>query len=109
MGFGKGEEHDALQCTNLEDGRLLWQNQGPAWSRKGQLTVADGLIFAITQQEELLLLEANRSGYKELGRLEPGIDLGMGCPQQPVIAGGRLYLRGNDTLVCYKITDSGKE
>ena len=103
FGFGKGEKHDAMQCTNFVDGRLLWQKESPDWSRDRQLTIADGLIFAITKKDELVLLEASRSGYKELGRVKPGIELGL--PQQPMIADGRLYLRGDDTLVCYQIGD----
>ena len=101
FGFGKGTEHEALQCTALDDGRLLWQREGDDWKTDRQLTVADGLIFAITKKEELVLLEASREGYKELGRVAPGIALGL--PQQPMIVGGQLYLRGEKTLVCYQI------
>jgi len=27
----------------------------------------------------------------------------LGLPQQPTIFGERLYLRGNDTIVCYQV------
>jgi len=101
FGFGAGREHDALQCTALEDGHLLWQQENDDWKSDRQLTVADGLMFAITKKQELVLLEAGRGGYKELGRVAPGIELGL--PQQPMIAGGRLYLRGDDTLLCYQV------
>jgi outer membrane protein assembly factor BamB len=100
-GFGLGADHEALQCTDFETGKLLWEQAGPDWSRKGNLTVADGLIFALTKQDELVLAEANRTGYKELGRANPGIKLGL--QQQPTICNGRLYLRGNDTVVCYQV------
>jgi outer membrane protein assembly factor BamB len=99
-GFGMGTEHEALQCTDFETGELLWEQAGPDWSRKGNLTVADGLIFAVTKKDELVLAEANKSAYKELGRVNPGVK--MGIPQQPTIFNGRLYLRGNDTVVCYE-------
>ena len=100
-GFGKGADQDALQCTDLETGELLWEQAGPEWSRGGNLTVADGLIFALTKKDELVLAEANKVGYKELGRVNPGIKLGL--PQQPTIFDGRLFLRGNDTVVCYEV------
>jgi hypothetical protein len=35
-----------------------------------------------------------------LGRVNPGIHLGV--QQQPTLFNGRLYLRGNDTAVCYQ-------
>jgi outer membrane protein assembly factor BamB len=100
-GFGMGAQQESLQCTDFETGKLLWEQAGPDWSRKGNLVVADGLIFAITKKDELVLAEANKTGYKELGRVNPGIV--MGIPQQPTIFNGRLYLRGNNTVVCYQV------
>lgn len=100
-GFGLGAEQESLQCTDFETGQLLWEQAGPDWSRKCNLTVADGLIFALTKKDQLVLAEANKTGYKELGRVNPGIKLGI--PQQPTLYNGRLYLRGTDTVVCYQI------
>jgi outer membrane protein assembly factor BamB len=95
---------EALQCSDFESGNLLWQQGGPDWTRKGNMTVADGLIFALTKKDELVMAEANKTGYKELGRVNPGIKLGVqGIQQQPTIFNGRLYLRGNDTVVCYQV------
>jgi outer membrane protein assembly factor BamB len=101
FGFGRGTEQPALQCTSFDDGRLLWQQETPDWKRDRQLTVADGLIFALTTRDELVLAEASRAGYRELGRFDPKVK--MGLPQQPMIANGRLYLRGDDTLACFAI------
>lgn len=102
FGFGLGANRDALQCTDLETGELLWEQASLDWSRQSNLTVADGLIFGVTKKDELVLAEANRTGYRELGRVNPGIKLGI--PQQPTIFDGRLYLRGNDTVVCYEVS-----
>jgi outer membrane protein assembly factor BamB len=100
-GFGLGAEHEALQCTDAQTGALLWEQAGPDWTRRGNLTVADSLIFALTRKDELVLAEVNKTAYKELGRVNPGIKLGI--QQQPTIFGGRLFLRGNDTVVCYQV------
>jgi outer membrane protein assembly factor BamB len=107
-GFGldtNGEApQEALQCTDFESGGLLWEQTGPDWSRRNNMTVADGLIFALTRKDELVMAEANKTGYKELGRVNPGVKLGVqGIQQQPTIFNGRLYLRGNDTVVCYQV------
>jgi outer membrane protein assembly factor BamB len=101
FGFGKSDQGDTLQCTDFKDGRLLWEKQGIEWNRESQLTIADGLIFAINKNEELVLIEADRTAYKEKGRFDPGLKLGI--PQQPMIVNGNLYLRGDDTLACYRI------
>jgi len=101
-GFGKSGQGEAMQCTDFKTGKLIWQQTGPDWNCKRQLIVADGLIFATTQHDELVLAEASKKGWHELGRVNPGIK--MGLPQQPTLGGeGRLYLRGDDTIVCYQV------
>jgi outer membrane protein assembly factor BamB len=93
-GFGNA----ALQCTRLDDGALLWEHADPDWTGGPQLIVADGLIFALGTFQ-LVLAEATPSGYRERGRVRHGVELGY--PQQPTLANGRLYLRGNRDVVCY--------
>ncbi len=101
FGFGGSRTFGGLQCTNLEDGRLLWQQKHRDWTKDQNLVVADGLIFAITSGGELVLAEASREGYHELGRVKVPADLDK--PQQPTIANGRLYMRGTNTVVCYQV------
>jgi hypothetical protein len=86
-------------------GKLLWQQENQEWSRNSNMIVSDGLIFALTKHDELVLAEANKNGYKKLGWVNPGIRLGI--QQQPTIFDGRLYLKGNDTIVCYQVALSG--
>jgi outer membrane protein assembly factor BamB len=100
-GFGRGDNADALQCLDVATGKMLWQKEGADWRRDRQLTIADGLIFALTTKDELVLAEANKTAYKEIARLNPGVKLGI--QQQPVISNHRLYLRGDDILVCYQV------
>ena len=99
-GFGS----KSLQCTSLEDGRLLWEQAGGDWGMDQSLIVADGLIFALTKKGDLVLAEANQTGYKELGRVATRIKPGI--PQQPTLANGRLYVRGDTTVVCYDVLNT---
>ena len=99
-GFGS----KSLQCTSLENGRLLWAQAGGDWGMDQPLIVADGLIFALSRRGDLVLIEANQTGYKELGRVATKIKLGI--PQQPTIANGRLYVRGDTTIVCYDVLNT---
>ena len=97
-GFGVNR----MQCTSLDSGEVLWeQRESRDWDTKQQLIVADGLIFALTKGKELVMAEANKAGYKELGRVRHGLDIGH--TQQPTLANGRLYLRGMDEVVCYQV------
>ena len=100
--FGGRTRSGFIHCTNSRDGRLLWKEESEDWSKDQQLVIADGLIFAITRNEELVLAEANREGYKELSRFPLNMELGR--PQQPTIANGRLYIRGNTSVACFQIT-----
>jgi outer membrane protein assembly factor BamB len=101
FGFGGGAKAGFLHCTNFDDGRLLWKKESRDWTKDQNLVVADGLIFAVTRNDEIVLAEASRERYRELGRVRPGIELGR--PQQPTIANGRMYIRGSRWVVCYRI------
>ena len=41
-----------------------------------------------------------------MGRVNPGIK--MGITQQPMICEGRLYLRGEEAMVCYQVGAAAK-
>jgi outer membrane protein assembly factor BamB len=101
FGFGGGSKAGFLHATNFDDGRLLWKEESRDWTKDQNMVIADGLIFALTKNDDLVLAEASRERYRELGRVRPGIELGR--QQQPTIANGRLYLRGSRWVVCYKI------
>jgi outer membrane protein assembly factor BamB len=92
----------SMQCTDLATGELLWEQfKRNDWDAKQQLIIADGLIFATTVQKEVVLIEASKAAYKQLGRTKHGMN--MGHTQQPTLANGRLYLRGMDEVLCYQV------
>ncbi len=95
-----GFSHAALQCTRLADGKLLWQHPEQDWARGPQLIAADGLLF-ILGTTHLTLADATAAGYHERG--QTAHHLSLGYPQQPTLANGRLYLRGDTEVVCYEV------
>jgi len=101
FGFGGNKTAGFLHCTDFDDGRLLWQQRSRDWAADRNLVVADRLLLAVTKKGELVMAEASRDGYRELGRFAPGIELGR--PQQPTIANGRMYLRGMQIVACYQV------
>ncbi len=101
FGFGGGARAGFLHCTDFHDGRLLWKEENPEWTKDQNLVLADGLIFALTKNGDLVMAEANRQRYRELGRVRVPIELGR--PQQPTIANGRMYIRGEQAVVCYQV------
>ncbi len=101
FGFGGNDTAGFLHCTNFADGKLLWKVAGRQWTNEQNLVIADGLLFALNKKNELVMSEASREGYHELGRTKVPVELGR--PQQPTIAQGRMYIRGNDAVVCYEV------
>jgi outer membrane protein assembly factor BamB len=101
FGFGGNRTAGFLHCTNFADGQLLWKAESREWTNHQNLIIAGGLIYAVTKDHHLVMAEASREGYRELGRTKLEIDLGR--PQQPTIANGRLYLRGLQSVVCYQV------
>jgi hypothetical protein len=47
------------------------------------------------------LIEATPQGYKEHGRFDPPDRSDKNSWSHPVVAGGKLYLRDQDMLLCY--------
>ena len=103
FGFGGNRTAGFLHCTDLADGRLLWKEAGRNWTNQQNLVIADGLILALAKDGHLVMAEASRQRYRELGRVR--LDVELGRPQQPTIANGRLYVRGMQSVVCYQVAE----
>jgi hypothetical protein len=68
------------------------------------LTAADGHLFLRGATGLMVLAEATPAGYVEKGSfLIPDREEAQGVTS-PVVAGGRLFLRDNDRLLCYDVT-----
>lgn len=89
-------------CQEFRTGRLVWSHQGVG---KGSLTCADGHLYLRSEAGSgtLALVEATPAGYKEKGRFnQPDRSKDNSWPH-PVIAGGSLYIRDQDILLCYDV------
>jgi outer membrane protein assembly factor BamB len=90
-----------LVCMELATGRVAWRERSVG---EGSLAYADGRLYLRSQNGPVALIEATPGGYVEKGRFnQPDRSDSLSWPH-PVIAGGRLYLRDMDLLLCYDIT-----
>jgi hypothetical protein len=63
------------------------------------------LILAVTEESlELVLIEATSKELRELGRIK-AINRGKRIWNQPAMVGGRIYIRNNEEMVCYDLTE----
>jgi outer membrane protein assembly factor BamB len=100
---GTGHNNGLPICIELVSGRVAWGgNFRNAGSGSAAVTAADGHIYDRYQNGVMLLVEATPDEYREKGSFEiPGVR--QPSWSHPVVAGGRLFLREQDTLYVYDI------
>ncbi len=88
-----------LICIDFLTGDIAWQNRSVG---KGSLVAADGMLYVLSENQELALVEATPEDYREHGRIKME---GQGRPSwaHPVVAGGRLYVRDQQMLTSYEL------
>lgn len=91
-------------CQELSTGDIKWAEKGQVG--KGSLTYADGHLYLRAESKGTVgLIEATTDGYKEKGRfVQPGFGKPKTWPH-PIVAGKKLYLRDQDILLCYDVSE----
>lgn len=89
-------------CMEMSTGEVAWKNGGVG---KGAIAYADGHFYCRSEggKGNVALVEATPTGYVEKGRFEQPDRSGKNSWAHPVIAGGKLYLRDMDVLLCYDV------
>ncbi len=94
-GFGNG----GLICMDFLTGEIAWTNRSVG---KGSLVVADGMLYLLGEGHEVALAEASPGEYRETGRFKIKSH-GRPSWAHPVVAGGRFYIRDQQSLTCYEV------
>lgn len=88
-----------LTAVKFDTGELAWKDRSVG---KGSLVYADGRLYCFSETGVMGLVEATPTGYVEKGRFR--IQQGeLPTWTHPVVAGGRLYLRDQDTIYAYDV------
>ena len=90
-------------CQDFTSGAMVWQEKSRLG--KGSIAYADG-HFYLRQEDgkgSIALIEATPSGYQEKGRFDPPERSDKNSWPHPVIAGGHLFIRDQDVLLCYDL------
>jgi len=96
-GFSSG----ILTAMRFDTGEVAWKDRSVG---KGSLVYADGHLYALSENGVVGLVEATPTGYQEKGRFRIQQD-SLPTWAHPVIAGGRLYLRDQDTIYAYDVRE----
>jgi outer membrane protein assembly factor BamB len=94
-----GFDDAILKAMNFATGQIVWQDRSVG---KGSLVFADNRLYLYSERGVVGLAEATPQGYKEHGRFE--LQTGsLPTWSHPVVSGGRLYLRDQDTVYAYDV------
>ena len=94
-GFSSG----ILTAMKFDTGEVAWRDRSVG---KGSLVYADGNLYAFSENGVVGLIEATPTGYREKGRFRIQQD-SLPTWTHPVVAGGRLYLRDQNTIYAYDV------
>jgi outer membrane protein assembly factor BamB len=99
---GKGHNNGFPVCIEWKTGKLAWdQGRGPG-KESAAVVTADGNLYFRYQDGIMALIEASPKGYSEKGAFKLATVDGPSW-SHPVIHDGRLYLRDQNTLMCYDL------
>jgi outer membrane protein assembly factor BamB len=89
-----------LKCVELKTGKEVWHDRSVG---KGSVAYADGNLYLRGEAGPVALVEATPAGYREKGTFEQPDRSHDAAWPHPVVAGGKLYLRDQDVLLCYDV------
>jgi outer membrane protein assembly factor BamB len=96
-------ENKGWTCQDFKTGEAKWQEKEKLG--KGSIAYADGHFYLRQEDKKgtVAIIDASPDGYHEHGRFDQPDRSSQHSWPHPVIAGGKLYLRDQDVLVCYDV------
>lgn len=96
-----GFSSSILTAMRFDTGEIAWRDRSVG---KGSLVYADGHLYCFSENGVVGLVEATPAAYREKGRFR--IQQGsLPTWTHPVVAGGRLYLRDQDTIYAFDVRE----
>ena len=94
-----GFSSSILTAMHFDTGKVAWRNRSVG---KGSVVFAGDRLYLFSENGVVGLAEANPSGYVEHGRFQLRTG-SLPTWSHPVVAGGKLYLRDQDTIYAYDV------
>jgi outer membrane protein assembly factor BamB len=106
---GHGHNAGAPFCLGLKTGSFACGPEEQPGDGSAAVVYADGHLYLRYQDGVMALVEATPQAYRLKSQFNLPAHLGTPGWAHPVVANGRLYIRGNDVLLCYDLRASGKD
>jgi outer membrane protein assembly factor BamB len=100
--LGHGHNNGFPACVELLTGKNMWDKERGAGTGSAAVVFADGDLYFRYESGEMALIEAKPDGYNLKCSFTPASVKGKGWPH-PAIVDGKLYLRDQDSLMCYDV------
>ena len=86
-----------LHCIEAKTGKEMWKKVRIGTYHASLMRTGDDKLLMLTDNGELVLLEANSKEYSELARAKVS---GPETWSHPALANGRLYIRDKTDIIC---------
>lgn len=86
-----------LTALDVTSGQVLWKERG---FNKASCLWADGKLYMITDEGELVLADVSPAGIEVVSRFQPLLETAWAAP---TIADGRLYVRDQSQVLAFDI------
>ncbi|MGI9428972.1 MAG: PhnD/SsuA/transferrin family substrate-binding protein [Bythopirellula sp.] len=97
----------ALYCLDVNSGlKTLWSTRDSSFRVYGSLLARGDRLLITGASGELLLLDTSAADYDVVSRLSVFDTPDAELYSHPAMVGSRLYLRGEDALVCVELSES---
>jgi outer membrane protein assembly factor BamB len=99
---GHGQNQGFPFCVNFMTGENVWPKKRGPGERSAAVTYADGRLYFRYENGVMALIEADPAECRVVSTFKIP-DGKTPSWAHPVVAGGRLYLRDKDRLLCYDV------
>ncbi len=97
-----GSTGGTFRCVDIENGEGVFNERSVG---KGATLHVNGRFILRSENGPVALIEASPKGMKEVGRFKQPDRSSHRAWPHPVVANGKLYLRDQDILLCYDVSD----
>jgi outer membrane protein assembly factor BamB len=98
-GYVYGLDEGILSCVEVATGERKWKGGRYGY---GQVLLASGHLLVTTDEGDIVLVKATPTAHTEVGRFTAVTGKTWNVP---AMADGRLLVRNQTEMACYKLTD----
>ncbi|MBS0260746.1 MAG: PQQ-binding-like beta-propeller repeat protein, partial [Planctomycetes bacterium] len=100
--YGDSDDQGVPRCSDLMTGAVKWKKRGTGRGSAATIS-ADGHLYILFADGTLVLAKADPADYVEVSSFKVPGSGSRPSWAHPVIVDGLLYLREDDTILCYDL------